>query len=133
MCCFYWIVATNTIVILITVLKIYHPKVIDTALVFKYPNARKPRRASLNNLCKVKSIINGFSSLVLGDNITKRLTFSRNFFFFFYQSILGYEVRKAGVSHDCVNDATAAMKLALAVIEKRANTTIPPSKEVCRK
>ncbi|KAG2257652.1 hypothetical protein Bca52824_076946 [Brassica carinata] len=79
------------------VLKIYHPKVIDTALVFKYPNARKPRRASLNNLCK---------------------------------SILGYEVRKAGVSHDCVNDATAAMKLALAVIEKRANTTIPPSKEM---
>ncbi|CAN6896955.1 unnamed protein product [Brassica oleracea] len=79
------------------VLKIDHPKVIDTALVFKYPNARKPRRASLNNLCK---------------------------------SILGYEVRKAGVSHDCVNDATAAMKLALAVIEKRANTTIPPSKEM---
>ncbi|XP_024013811.1 small RNA degrading nuclease 1 [Eutrema salsugineum] len=79
------------------VLKIDHPKVIDTALVFKYANARKPRRVSLNNLCK---------------------------------SILGYEVRKAGVSHDCVNDAAAAMKLALAVIEKRANTTIPPSKEM---
>ncbi|KAJ0253698.1 Small RNA degrading nuclease 1 [Hirschfeldia incana] len=79
------------------VLKIDHPKVIDTSLVFKYSNARRPKRASLNNLCK---------------------------------SILGYEVRKAGVSHDCVHDATAAMKLALAVIEKRANTTIPPSKEM---
>ncbi|KAL0714002.1 hypothetical protein Bca4012_020980 [Brassica carinata] len=79
------------------VLKIDHPKVIDTALVFKYSNARRPKRASLNNLCK---------------------------------SILGYEVRKAGVSHDCVHDATAAMKLALAVIEKRSNTTIPPSKEM---
>ncbi|KAF8098469.1 hypothetical protein N665_0266s0037 [Sinapis alba] len=79
------------------VLKIDHPKVIDTALIFKYSNARRPRRISLNNLCK---------------------------------SILGYEVRKAGVSHDCVHDATAAMKLALAVIEKRATTTIPPSKEM---
>ncbi|KAG2329459.1 hypothetical protein Bca52824_000639 [Brassica carinata] len=93
-CCFYW---SNIIVTLITVLKIDHPKVIDTALVFKYSNARRPKRASLNNLCK---------------------------------SILGYEVRKAGVSHDCVHDATAAMKLALAVIEKRSNTTIPPSKEM---
>ncbi|KAF8044717.1 hypothetical protein N665_7180s0002 [Sinapis alba] len=79
------------------VLKIDHPKVIDTALIFTYSNARRPRRISLNNLCK---------------------------------SILGYEVRKAGVSHDCVHDATAAMKLALAVIEKRATTTIPPSKEM---
>ncbi|CAH2064537.1 unnamed protein product [Thlaspi arvense] len=79
------------------VLKIDHPRVIDTALVFKYSNERNPRRASLNNLCK---------------------------------SILGYEVRKTGVSHDCVHDAAAAMKLALAVIEKRANTTISPSKEM---
>ncbi|CAA7055914.1 unnamed protein product [Microthlaspi erraticum] len=79
------------------VLKIDHPRVIDTALVFKYSNVRKPRRVSLNNLCK---------------------------------SILGYEVRKEGVSHDCVNDATAAMKLALAVVEKRADTTIPPSIEM---
>ncbi|XP_010503682.1 PREDICTED: small RNA degrading nuclease 1-like isoform X2 [Camelina sativa] len=79
------------------VLKIDHPKVIDTALVFKYSNARKLRRPSLNNLCK---------------------------------SILGYEVRKVDVPHDCIHDATAAMKLALAVIEKRADTTIKPSKEM---
>jgi RNA exonuclease 1 len=79
------------------VLKIDHPKVIDTALVFKYPNTRKLRRPSLNNLCK---------------------------------SILGYEVRKTGVPHDCVHDASAAMKLALAVVEKRVDTTIKPSKEV---
>lgn len=109
-------------------LKIDHPKVIDTALVFKYSNARKPRRASLNNLCKVKSIINEFSSS-LGRQYHQKINIFLKLFFF-YQSILGYEVRKAGVSHDCVNDATAAMKLALAVIEKRANTTIPPSKEV---
>ncbi|EOA24424.1 hypothetical protein CARUB_v10017676mg [Capsella rubella] len=79
------------------VLKIDHPKVIDTALVFKYSNERKLRRPSLNNLCK---------------------------------SILGYEVRKDYVPHDCVDDAAAAMKLVLAVIEKRVDTTIKPSKEM---
>jgi len=47
-----------------------------------------------------------------------------------FQSILGYEVRKTGVPHDCVHDASAAMKLALAVVEKRVETTIKPSKEV---
>ncbi|XP_019085553.1 PREDICTED: small RNA degrading nuclease 1-like [Camelina sativa] len=78
------------------VLKIDHPKVIDTSLVFKYPNARKFRRPSLNDLCK---------------------------------SMLGYEVQKAGVSHDCVHDAAATMKLVLALIEKRIGTTISQSKE----
>ncbi|VVB05117.1 unnamed protein product [Arabis nemorensis] len=70
------------------VLKIDHPKVIDTSLVFKYPNARKLRRPSLNNLCE------------------------------------------AGIPHDCVQDAPAAMKLVLGVVEKRVGTTILPSKEM---
>ncbi|KAL1207672.1 Small RNA degrading nuclease 1 [Cardamine amara subsp. amara] len=42
--------------ILIPVLKIDHPKVIDTAFVFKYSNERKLRRPSLNNLCKVTKV-----------------------------------------------------------------------------
>lgn len=44
--------------------------------------------------------------------------------------MLGYEVQKAGVSHHCVHDAAAAMKLALAVIKKRVDTTITLTKEV---
>lgn len=46
--------------------------------------------------------------------------------------MLGYEVQKTGVSHHCVHDAVAAMKLALAVIEKRVDTTITLSKEVTK-
>ncbi|ESQ45510.1 hypothetical protein EUTSA_v10010950mg [Eutrema salsugineum] len=79
------------------VLKIDHPKVIDTALVFKFSNARNSRKPSLNDLCK---------------------------------AIFGNEVRKEGVSHDCVHDAAAAMKLAIAFIEKRVDTTVSPSKEM---
>ncbi|OAP03148.1 hypothetical protein AXX17_AT3G44270 [Arabidopsis thaliana] len=82
---------------ILVVLKIDHPIVIDTSLVFKYPNSRKLRRPSLNTLC---------------------------------MSVLGYEVQKAGVSHHCVHDAAAAMKLALAVIEKRVDTTITLTKEM---
>ncbi|KAG7560296.1 Ribonuclease H-like superfamily, partial [Arabidopsis thaliana x Arabidopsis arenosa] len=74
-----------------------HPIVIDTSLVFKYPNSTKRRRPSLNTLC---------------------------------MSVLGYEVQKPGVSHHCVHDAAAAMKLALAVIEKRVDTTITLTKEM---
>ncbi|CAH8268102.1 unnamed protein product [Arabidopsis lyrata] len=74
-----------------------HPIVIDTSLVFKYPNSTKRRRPSLNTLC---------------------------------MSVLGYEVQKTGVSHHCVHDAVAAMKLALAVIEKRVDTTITLTKEM---
>lgn len=33
------------------------------------------------------------------------------------QSVLGYEVRKEGAPHDCLEDARAAMKLVLAKIE----------------
>ncbi|CAH2064535.1 unnamed protein product [Thlaspi arvense] len=79
------------------VLKIDHPKVIDTALVFKFSNARQGRKPSLNDL---------------------------------YKAIFGSEVRKEGVSHDCVQDAAAAMKVALAFIEKRFDTTISPTKEM---
>ncbi|ESQ54057.1 hypothetical protein EUTSA_v10024938mg [Eutrema salsugineum] len=84
------------------VLKIDHPRVIDTSLVFKYkyPGSRKPRklqRPSLNYLCK---------------------------------SILGYEVQKDGVPHNCVDDAAAAMKLVLAIVEKEVETSVPVTKEM---
>lgn len=34
------------------------------------------------------------------------------------QSVLGCEVRKTGAPHNCVDDARAAMKLVLALIER---------------
>ncbi|EOA25434.1 hypothetical protein CARUB_v10018767mg [Capsella rubella] len=73
-----------------------HPIVIDTSLVFKFPNARKFRRPSLNTLC---------------------------------MAMLGYEVQKTGVSHHCVHDAAAAMKLVLALMEKRIDTTVILTRE----
>ncbi|XP_023639144.1 putative small RNA degrading nuclease 4 [Capsella rubella] len=79
------------------VLKIDHPIVIDTSLVFKFPNARKFRRPSLNTLC---------------------------------MAMLGYEVQKTGVSHHCVHDAAAAMKLVLALMEKRIDTTVILTREM---
>lgn len=33
------------------------------------------------------------------------------------QSVLGYEVRKPGAAHNCLDDACAAMKLVLAKLE----------------
>lgn len=43
------------------------------------------------------------------------------------KSVLGYELRKEGAPHDCVEDARAAMKLVLAKIEGGVvdNTTVP--------
>ncbi|KAL5556933.1 hypothetical protein UlMin_039169 [Ulmus minor] len=41
------------------------------------------------------------------------------------KSILGYEVRKLGAPHNCLDDATAAMKLVLARIERQVNDSIP--------
>ncbi|KAL0730000.1 hypothetical protein Bca4012_026093 [Brassica carinata] len=79
------------------VLKIDHPKVIDTALVFKFSNARNSRKPSLNDL---------------------------------YKAIFGKEVRKEGVSHNCVHDAAAAIDIALAFIKKPFDTTISPPKEM---
>ncbi|CAA7055913.1 unnamed protein product [Microthlaspi erraticum] len=79
------------------VMKIDHPKVIDTALVFKFSNARNNRKPSLNDLCK---------------------------------AVLGYEVRKEGVSHDCVQDARATMKVALAFIQTGFDTLISPTKQM---
>ncbi|KAF4377588.1 hypothetical protein G4B88_006868 [Cannabis sativa] len=40
-------------------------------------------------------------------------------------SLLGYEVRKAGSPHNCLDDACAAMKLVLARLEQKAGDTIP--------
>ncbi|CAH8305759.1 unnamed protein product [Eruca vesicaria subsp. sativa] len=79
------------------VLKIDHPKVIDTALVFKFSNARNSRKPSLNDL---------------------------------YKAVFGKEVRKEGVSHNCVHDAEASMNIALAFIKKPFDTTITPTKEM---
>ncbi|KAG2247847.1 hypothetical protein Bca52824_087475 [Brassica carinata] len=40
------------------------------------------------------------------------------------------EVRKEGVSHNCVHDAAASMNIALAFIKKPFDTTVAPSKEM---
>ncbi|XP_006494493.2 small RNA degrading nuclease 3 isoform X4 [Citrus sinensis] len=72
------------------VLKLDHPRVIDTSLIFKYVD--EYRRPSLYNLCK---------------------------------SVLGYEIRKKGTPHNCLDDASAAMKLVLAIIERRVDNDVP--------
>ncbi|KAL9261184.1 Small RNA degrading nuclease 1-like protein, partial [Drosera capensis] len=41
------------------------------------------------------------------------------------QSMLGYEVRKEGEPHNCLDDACAAMKLVLAKIEKGFDDNLP--------
>ncbi|KAI7988050.1 Casein kinase 1-like protein 4 [Camellia lanceoleosa] len=40
------------------------------------------------------------------------------------QAVLGYEVRKEGAPHNCLDDATAAMKLVLAKIESGFDNAI---------
>lgn len=46
------------------------------------------------------------------------------------KSVLGYELRKKGAPHDCVQDATAAMKLVLAAVKQGVDTIIPSSEDV---
>lgn len=46
-------------------------------------------------------------------------------FVLFWQSILGYEVRQKGAPHNCLDDASAAMKLVLAKIEQGLGDAIP--------
>lgn len=41
------------------------------------------------------------------------------------KSVLGYEVREKGAPHNCLDDACAAMKLVLAVVERGCDTNIP--------
>lgn len=48
---------------------------------------------------------------------------------FFFQSVLGYEVRKKGSPHNCLDDARAAMKLVLAKVEREVGDTIPSAQE----
>lgn len=48
---------------------------------------------------------------------------------FFFQSVLGYEVRKKGSPHNCLDDACAAMKLVLAKVEREVGDTIPSAQE----
>ncbi|KDP31991.1 hypothetical protein JCGZ_12452 [Jatropha curcas] len=45
------------------------------------------------------------------------------------KSVLGYELRKEGAPHNCVDDACAAMKLILAKVELGVNTDIPLNHE----
>ncbi|KAK0603634.1 hypothetical protein LWI29_007020 [Acer saccharum] len=44
------------------------------------------------------------------------------------KAILGYEIRKQGSPHNCVDDACAAMKLALAVIERGVDCVVREDK-----
>lgn len=73
-------------------LKIDHPRVIDTSLIFKYGEETTSRRPSLNALCK---------------------------------AVLGYEVRKKGAPHNCLDDACAAMKLVLTKLKSGSDEAIP--------
>ncbi|XP_031096299.1 small RNA degrading nuclease 1-like [Ipomoea triloba] len=73
-------------------LQIDHPRVIDTAYVFKYRDEPPNRRPSLSNLCKF---------------------------------VLGFELRKKGSPHNCLDDACAAMKLAIEKVEHDVDNVIP--------
>ncbi|CAL8164836.1 unnamed protein product [Prunus armeniaca] len=48
------------------------------------------------------------------------------------KSVLGYEVRKPGSPHNCLDDACAAMKLVLAKIKREIGDIIPPVQEDVR-
>ncbi|AED90886.1 small RNA degrading nuclease 2 [Arabidopsis thaliana] len=84
------------------VLKVDHARVIDTSLVFKYnyDGTRRPLRLKRPSLN------------------------------YLCKCILGYEVQKEGVPHNCVHDAEAAMKLVLAILDNGAETSVPLSKEM---
>ncbi|MCL7032912.1 hypothetical protein MKW94_000049, partial [Papaver nudicaule] len=43
----------------------------------------------------------------------------------FSQIVLGYELREAGASHNCLPDAQAAMKLVIAKLERKFVGVIP--------
>ncbi|WZZ04543.1 hypothetical protein YC2023_090464 [Brassica napus] len=46
------------------------------------------------------------------------------------RSVLDEELRMEGAAHNCVHDAAAAMKLVLAVVEKGAETSFPPTEKM---
>ncbi|KAL5707059.1 hypothetical protein ACHQM5_025154 [Ranunculus cassubicifolius] len=46
------------------------------------------------------------------------------------KTVLGYEVRKVGAPHNCLDDARAAMKLILAKLEKKVEDTTPGSEKL---
>ncbi|KAF8410115.1 hypothetical protein HHK36_002637 [Tetracentron sinense] len=111
------------------VLKLDHARVIDTSFIFKYLDEPTFRRPSLNNLCKANL---GNHHLIAERNANTRGRFIRALVFGkkqctwiiilegrknFVGTVLGYEVRKKGVPHNCLDDACAAMKLVLAKIE----------------
>ncbi|KAH9621435.1 hypothetical protein KSS87_007557 [Heliosperma pusillum] len=81
-------------------MKVDHAKVIDTSFIYKYGDESTRKRPSLNDLCKARQCL-------------------------FLETVLGYELRKKGASHNCADDACAAMKLVLAKIENGSNDVIP--------
>ncbi|KAH9615745.1 hypothetical protein KSS87_023518 [Heliosperma pusillum] len=81
-------------------MKVDHAKVIDTSFIYKYGDESSRKRPSLNDLCKARQ-------------------------YSFLETVLGYELRKKGASHNCADDACAAMKLVLAKIENGSNNVIP--------
>ncbi|PNY08046.1 small RNA degrading nuclease 3-like protein [Trifolium pratense] len=78
------------------VLKLDYVRVIDTAYIFQPLDGSIHMRPSLNSLCQASS-----------------------------KSVLGYEVRKKGASHDCLDDACATMKLVLAKINNGVDKPFP--------
>ncbi|KAH9611669.1 hypothetical protein KSS87_006539 [Heliosperma pusillum] len=78
-------------------MKVDHAIVIDTSFIFNYGGESTRRRPSLNDLCKARLCL----------------------------TVLGYELRKKGASHNCVDDACAAMKLVLAKIENGIDDVVP--------
>lgn len=117
------------VLILMTVLKIDHARVIDTALVFNYAGARTSKLPSLNNVCKVKHVKKSFYYSSESDPEYEYIL-NDCFFVLFVKAVLGHEVRMMGATHNCVHDAAAAMKVVLAVVEKGVDTTIPQPEEV---
>ncbi|TQE12129.1 hypothetical protein C1H46_002199 [Malus baccata] len=90
-------------------LKLEHARVIDTAYIYRYSDGPIHRKPSLNNL---------YGRLI--------------FPYYFIQSVLGYEVRKQGSPHNCLDDACAAMKLVLAKIKGEVGVIAPPAQEDVR-
>lgn len=60
-----------------------------------------------------------------GDGTTKRRPSLNDL----CKSVLGYELRKKGAPHNCVDDACAAMKLVVATIEKGFDDVIPAAQD----
>uniref|UniRef100_A0A803KY21 Exonuclease domain-containing protein n=1 Tax=Chenopodium quinoa TaxID=63459 RepID=A0A803KY21_CHEQI len=99
-------------------LKVDHARIIDTSFVFKLGDESTKRRPSLNDLCKACMLSVAIKAQLsnLFDSFCSKLS---------WQFVLGFELRKKGAPHNCVDDACAAMKLVLAKIKDGFDSTIP--------